>query len=224
MYVSPQVCLLLTWFGQFTILSEKHQDGCFWGLGWVPCPPQLFPSPSHIGILGQHDPLGALGLHGREGSPTATRTWWEPMIWHVESTNRKPHTTCKADLVLILVSVVLLSFLFSWEWIFISRCDSGSVNGLWFPFAITAHGFGCLGTKVAGAAGLWMSGVAFPGNGEVGGLPWAQGSLTGQDPQWSHAPHLGFLSLSLRCLRSASKGCFGNRPTCGWSFCSVIYR
>lgn len=34
---------------------------------------------------------------------------------------------------------------------------SGSVRGLWFPCAITAHGFGCLGTTVAGAAGLWVS-------------------------------------------------------------------
>lgn len=44
--------------------------------------------------------------------------WQEPMVWHVESTHTKPHAACKADMVLISASVVLLSFLSVWEWMF----------------------------------------------------------------------------------------------------------
>lgn len=52
--------------------------------------------------------------------------------------------------------------------------------------------------------------MAFPEDAGVGHLPWAQGSLTVQDPCLSHAPHLGFFSVFLCCLRDASKDYFGN--------------
>lgn len=92
--------------------------------------------------------MQAPGLHRSEGNLTVTYTWREPLLWHVESTHTKPHTTCKVARVLISVSVVLLSFLFSREWIFIFRSDFWF--GSWFVIFICRHSswVGCLGAKV----------------------------------------------------------------------------
>lgn len=54
----------------------------------------------------------SVGLHGDRN--------WRAVLWRAHT---KPHATCKTDRVLILASVVPLSLLFSWEWVFIFWSD-----------------------------------------------------------------------------------------------------
>lgn len=145
----------------------------------------------------------------------------------------KPHATCKAAMVLISASVVLLSFLFFRVTGFLSLgLTSALVHGLRFPFATSAQESGCWGAK--SGQGSWpmkceeggAPGMAFPESVAIVGLSWGPGSLAScrraivivlvLDPQLSHAPPPGVSSLSfcvtyimpLRTILETS------RPTC----------
>lgn len=164
--------------------------------------------------FGPDDPLQAPGLHCRERSPTVTYVWpgTGDLTWRKYT--HKPHATCKADMVLILASVVLLSFLFLCEWIFIFGSDF--CFGSWFVVCICHHSSWVwpLGKPSGQGSGPMGSvrrrslGTAFPRSMEVVDLLWSDPWRVTAEPlslflSWilsCHTlPHLGFL-LSLSVL------------------------
>lgn len=159
------------------------------------------------------------------------------MVWHVESIHTKPHATCKADMVLISASVVLLSFLSLWEWMF--------YLSVWLLVGLMACGFHLPSQLVNSAAwepgspGLLAQGSLRKGSLRMASSReyWDWRSLVGPrvPGKWlqSHcscpgpsavtcSPAWGFFFLFLCYLCNASKDDFGNIQTsCDRSSSSV---
>lgn len=134
----------------------------------------------------------------------------------------KPHATCKAERVLISASVVLLSFLFPCEWIFIFGSDF--CFGSWFVVCICHHssrmwllgrprgqGSGPVASARRGSRLPKERGGWIPCGGTPGELSQSHGhcSCPGSSAA-TRSPTWGFFSLFLCYLHNASKDYFGN--------------